>query len=170
MDEPLKQSDRDELSAYLDGELSAEQAEQVRRRAEVEPAWREALERLHAVDALLDAWQPPAAPPELAERIVRLAGRPRRRVLTWRRVLAGAAAAAAVVALAIGLGRQTLRPVPQREELAGQIESPEAPMDREELDEFAVENLGFFKDYDVLTDFETLEAIERVERSRSSGT
>jgi anti-sigma factor RsiW len=170
MDEQLRQADWDKLSAYLDGELGAEQAEQVRRRTQSNPAWAEALAGLRSVDDLLDAWEAPPAPPELAERIVRAAGRPRGRVLTWRRVLTGAAAAAAVVAIAIGLGRQAVRPGPEPEKVADRSEAPAAPMTREELDAFAVENLGFFKDYDVLTDFDTLEAIERVERSRSSGT
>ena len=172
MGEELKQADWEELSAYLDGELSGEQARRVRRRAEADPAWAEAIDHLRTLDVRLDAFSAPAAPPELAERIIRAARRePRGRVLTWRRVLTGAAAAAAVVALAIGVGRHAVRPAPDAPHEVAETGPPTPPgMSGEQLDEFAVENLGFFKDYDVLTDFETLEAIERAERSRSSGT
>ncbi len=179
MTERLGQNDRDDLSAYLDGELSADEAERVRSTVEADPAWADALRELGELDALLDAWAPPEAPADLGERIIAAADhRPRGRVLSWPKVFAGAMAAAAAILLAIGVGLRVSETTPEteREEIARpEPERPSEPIDpadmtEEQIDEFAVENLGFFKDYDVLTDFETLEAIERVERARSSGT
>ena len=62
--------DHDILSAYFDGELSPEEAARVERLLAEEPAWASAWAGLRSLDAVLDAAVCPAAPRELASRIV----------------------------------------------------------------------------------------------------
>ncbi|MFP3936939.1 MAG: anti-sigma factor family protein [Phycisphaerae bacterium] len=176
MSEGLEQSDLEELSAYLDDELPPDRAERVRRKVESDPAWADALAELRSLNARLDAWTPPEAPGDLSERIIQAApGERRRKVLTLRRVLATTATvAAAAVIIAVTISRVETDPPVDDEARTAQSE-PKKPSDtvkvsEEAVEEFAVENLGFFSDYDVLEDFETLRAIERAERSASSGT
>lgn len=177
MSERLKQSEWDELSAFVDGELPEEHAEQVRRRVESDPAWSDALAELRALDARLEDWTAPQAPAELAERIIHAAGGDSRgRVLTLHRILAGAtvAAAAAAVIIAVTIarpgGKTTLDNTSTIVGATAETPTDKIDMTEEKLDEFAVENLGFIRDYDVLADFETLRAIESAERVAVSGT
>ncbi|MGC9454849.1 MAG: anti-sigma factor family protein [Phycisphaerae bacterium] len=175
MSERLKQTEWEELSAYVDGELTPDRAEQIRLKVETSPVWANALAELRALDARLDVWTPPEPPADLAERIVlSVPGKRHRRVVAFRRVLAATAAVAAAVVIAMLATRLDTKtavddsPRTADSEQYQPRDTTEAPA--ETVDEFAVENLGFFRDYDVLEDFETLRAIERLEQSGSSGT
>lgn len=65
----LSPMDPERLSAWLDGELPPEQAEEVARLVETDPAWAEAYRRLKALDRVLDLWTVPPPPADLARRV-----------------------------------------------------------------------------------------------------
>jgi anti-sigma factor RsiW len=72
----LGQSDFEDLSAWLDGELSAERAAQVERLVHEDRLWRQAERELCSLHEALDSYAAPAPAPGLARRI--LAGIPTR--------------------------------------------------------------------------------------------
>jgi anti-sigma factor RsiW len=172
----LEQSDFDDLSAWLDGELAADRAAEVGRLVAEDPAWLAAHEELRAVDAALGDWPAPQPRADLAERVIqhcRAAGRRRQvvRVAAW---LAPAAAAAAILLIVVAaMNRTTPTPpeghVPVAEKpIEAELDHSEAfrnvpKRERAELQEVLIENLSFFSNYDVLEDFDTLEAIDRIE-------
>ena len=156
----LKPTETEQISAYLDGELSADQMADVGLRIENDPAWSTAAAELSRVDALLDAWQVQGLQRDLAgdirTRIRRAPG-----VFPWRQAIAPLAAAAAI-ALAVGLSHLLTR----GDVGAGDLASarPAAVLaDVAEDDRLVVENLDLFEDYEVLANFATLEAIEELE-------
>jgi len=141
------------LSAYLDGELDRAQTERIERRLQEDPALAEAYRQLRAVEAALELWEPPGPPEDLAERIIRRAGRLGRplvlRVAKW---LVPLTAAAAIMFVAVVINRPRPQPV-----------APNA------VEEFTTNNLDFFREYDVVANFDTLQAIDELE-SEGSGT
>ncbi len=166
--ERLGQSDFEDLSAFVDGELPDDTARRVERLVVDDPAWREARRQLQAVDEMLDLWRAPAPPADLARRIsrqVRLSGH---RSPVWVRVVRIAAplAAAAAVLLAVMLTRAPQTSQPEGRNVAVQAQPlPKVPAgDSLVADALAADNLDFFQDYDVLSDYETLEALDRLER------
>jgi len=150
----------------MDGELGDARASEIRDLIAADPAWREAHNRLAALDDVLGAYEPPAVPDDLAERIIRNLpqGRPASRWAAVSRWAAPLAAAAAIVVAAVLLPRRAKDgqgPGPT-------VGSGSALVDQRldgvaEQDRFVVENLDFFRDYDVLTNLETIEAVERLE-------
>jgi len=164
MAEGLRQVDFEELSAWCDGELDAERAAAVEARVTADPAWRRAHEQLVALNRALDAWTVEPCEKGLDEQIMaRLASarRPRPRVL--RLVTAGAAAAAAAAALlAVVLTHKPRQPSYGRGYQAGpRVAAVLKDVPRKDL--FLVENLDFFEDYEVVSNYETLEALDRLE-------
>ncbi|MGB2819357.1 MAG: hypothetical protein WBF17_00145, partial [Phycisphaerae bacterium] len=141
---------------------------------------------LVAVEGLLGGYTVPAAAPGgLADRIIRRTRRASRRsaafrVAAW--VGSGAAAAAILLAAFIVWDRSTKAPRPgppvvvrtmEKELETSQVYSDVPLGDRAKLEEVVVDhyNIGivrsFLRDYDVVEEFETLEAIDRLE---SEGT
>lgn len=170
--ERLRQSDLDDLSAWLDGELPPERAEEIRRLAETDPLWRQEAAGLRAVDAALDNL--PASPPPnaaLADRILAAASearpgdtklRPVLRLAAW---LAPVAALAACVLLAMHFmvaPSSTPAGPDVRQAVSVEADDP-AVLDLPEVDRFAVENWDFVRDIDVVENLDTLQAIVDLE-------
>ena len=156
----LTESEFEDLSAWLDGELPADRAADVAERVRSDPAWRRAHEELAALDEALTACGAPAAPGDLAERIIRRTRRERARrpwrVARWLAPIA-AVAAAAVIALFVRAHRTPQPPAP----LSGSEVVDAQLKDVPKADRFVVEHLDFFADYPVLVNLETIEAIDR---------
>jgi len=171
MSERLRQSDFEDLSAYLDGELAAERAALIERLVAEEPAWRRAAEEVQALHRALETWPAPKTPEGLCERIVRgvrLAGRPRPRIIRLARWLVPAAAAA--ILLVVTLTRQG-RPAPKADPGGSIVDSALRSVPAK--DRFVVEHLEFFQNYELysvvaknetLLDDRTLEALDSLEK------
>jgi len=178
----LGKDDFENLSAFLDGELDGDRAAEVERLVRQEEPWRTAHRELTAVDSLLDEYTVPRPPGDLADRVltgVRAADRRSHvlRVMAW---VGPAAAAAAIVLIALALAGRLGWPgdaSPKQPIVAAvnprEIESSQAYEDvpqaqRAELEKEIVKNYGVLRglidDYDVIADFDTLEAIEKVEQ------
>jgi anti-sigma factor RsiW len=164
MNHNIRQSDIEALSAWLDGELPAAEAERMSRRVQDEPALAAACQELRAIDAALDFWPAPPPPADLARRIKdRAAGerRPRGiyRLVRWS---AGVAAAAAVfVAALVWSPWRSETPAP------GERMTQAPAAETGQVEEFVVKNFDFFQDYDVVVNMETLDEIERLEETGS---
>ena len=169
-------ADMERLSAWADGELTGPPAAEVERLVAEHPAWRGARRDLEAVDQALDAWQAPAAPEGLADRVlahVRRASRSRQvlRVVGW---LGPAAAAAAVLLIVMTWSGGTRQVAPQPSPIAAErveLENSKAyqsvpKAERAAIDEMIIMHLELFKNYEVVQDFDTLQAIERLENER----
>jgi anti-sigma factor RsiW len=72
----LRQSDFEDLTAWLDGELTGQRAAQVERLVHDDPVWRRAEQELRSLHKAIDGYAAPAPAPGLARRI--LAGIPMR--------------------------------------------------------------------------------------------
>ena len=176
----LSAGDLEDLSASMDGELAGERAAEVARLVRDDPLWRRTHGELAATEALLDTYTVPAAPSDLADRVLIRTRRASRRSQVFRAAAwVGSAAAAAAVLLAAFMlwGRSTEAPRPQplvtrtiEKELEASQAFGDVPLaERPKLEEVVVEHFntdivrGFLRDYDVIEEFETLEAIERLE-------
>jgi len=170
------QSELEDLSAYLDGELSPDRKAQVEALLLREPAWRAELAQLKAVDAALDAQVAPPAPADLPERVIGYVRRAQRHGRLVKRLRVAGAVAAAIVLIAAALGRYVrprTAPPPTRTADARAVQGNSAKQAEAELEEtlrdvagtdrFVVENIDFFRDFDVLVNYETLEAIDRLQ-------
>lgn len=159
----LTQSEFEQLSAWIDGELSPADDAAVAALVQNDPAWASARAGLSELDAALDSCDVPAAPAGLAQRIcdnVRRQSR-RSRIIRIAKYFAPAAAAAAVV-LAVVLWQGG--PKPATSPAGGVIaQADKALKGMNEEDKLAVEAMDFFKDYDVLENYETLQAIDKLE-------
>jgi len=183
----LTESEIEDLSAYLDGELPAERAAAINHAFQADPAWREARRQFEQVDRLLDCCTAPAVSAELAGRIVSAVQKRarRRRVLRAVGWVVPAAAAAAIVLIGLavfssgwldrprtpiaGGGGQGSDTVIVEPELARSTAFEAVPVEqRPALQEEIIRNLSFFSDYEVVADFETLQAIEQLD-SRDRG-
>ena len=179
MTDKLGQSDRQDLPAYLDGELSGPRAEQIARLLEQNSAWRSAADEHRRLGELLDAYtvSPPGG--DLAERIignVRAAGARPAKIIRFARIAAPLAAAAAVlIAVVLWQGLRQSPNTPGNQTNGVNATDPLAGL--AEADKFVVKNLDFFQNYalcevmannEQLVDLDTLEAIDRLER-RSRG-
>jgi anti-sigma factor RsiW len=166
----MKQSDFAALSAYVDGQLEGPRAAQVRELIASDPAWREAYRQMTQLDQLLNTVDVPAAPADLAGRIIsRVRGQRSHAILRFARYAAPLAAAAAIV---IGiLVCQGLLGTPRhgtQVAIGTNVENHAPPEERKVVEDLAAENLDFFKDYDVVSNLDTLEAIDRLEASQGS--
>lgn len=174
----LSQAEFDDLSAWADGELDAERSAEVARLVEQDPAWAQAYSDMKGLEAMLDACQAPPAAPDLAERVIAAVRRASRRAVILRVAgWGGAVAAAAAVLLAVALSHPSRpRPAARGPDVAADtlneaqrsaVFQAAAPADRAELENLAVKHLDFWRDYDVVQDFETLKAIDRLESDRA---
>ena len=162
MQTQLSQSDFDDLSAYLDGELPPDEASRVQQCIQTQAPWRQAYEELQSLAKAMDAYAVPAPAADLAQRII-AAARSQRSMPWFARAawLAPAAAAAAIVIAAIVL-RPTTQPVlPQTAQA-----TPVTHVD----DAFIVQTMDFFKDYDVVVNLDTLEAIDAAQAPNQQGS
>jgi anti-sigma factor RsiW len=170
----LEQPDREQLSAYLDGELTEAESAAVETRIADDPAFATALDELRQLDGLLDNWTAPPLRRDLAKDILAEAHR-RRRLPGWVQILAPLAAAAMIL-LAVGVAHfagDASAPAPP---VAGDPEAPPADAFAEQVDQvlaqvpaedrLAVENLDLLANYEVLTSFETIEAMARIDQQR----
>jgi len=142
-----RQSDLEQLSAWMDGELSGPDARRVARLVQTDPDWRSSHEEFQRLDAVLQQWSAPPPPQDLTARILR-AVRSERLLGRALRIGAAAVAAAACIAVALVLirGRPDTpirAPEPRaavESQLAGAL-ADIAPEDR-----FAVENLQMLRE------------------------
>jgi anti-sigma factor RsiW len=183
----LGQSELEDLSAWLDGELSGERAERIARLVREDPAWGEVCEQMRATDAALDRLRPARPRPELAQRIDRATGGYWLRARFYR--IAGSLAAAAAVllvayvALSGLLAPDTTSPPPDRVALPdrpGRTPPVEAKIDQALVgvapeDRFIVRNLSMFQNYGEVERYEagreildgpTLAALAELEEMR----
>lgn len=149
-----RQSDLEALSAWMDGELPADQSQRVAGLVRQDPRWRAAHQDFLAVDAALDRLQTPAPGGELTDRICRAARR-RRPVARAARLLAPLAAAAAVV-IAVWLGSTPPGPVSPNA-LEGIF--AEALADVPEEDHLMVEQMPMFQNYADIVSYEQVRSI-----------
>jgi anti-sigma factor RsiW len=179
MEEKLSQIDLEDLSAYMDGELTEPAMSRVKHLLQTSTVWKRALERLQAVDRAMEAYIAPAAPIDLAQRVLRKtthAHAMARPSLRWMVPLT--AVAAVVVALLVyGAINRPMRPKGSgAPPVAGGKAAPSVgaptntpapgPDEDEDYDypQVAVENLvedhlDFFRDMGVVNDLDTIEAI-----------
>ena len=162
----LGQSDFEDLSAYLDGELGPQRTAEIARLIAEDATWRDAHRQLAAIDAAMDAYEVPAPPEGLADRVVARVRRKARRPLVLRVIgwLAPAAAAAAIILVVLAVMNR-----PDAAPVAGELVTSPAlqavpQAERADVENMIVENLGFFRDYEVIAQFETLEAIDHLEK------
>ena len=94
-----RQSDIEDLSAWMDGELADADARRVAHLVEMDPAWTRAHRELKALDDALGAMPTPTPQRPLTDRIVHAATRRRARVRIVR--IAAPLAAAAAILLAV---------------------------------------------------------------------
>ncbi len=167
------QYDFEDLSAYLDGELEPARKAEVEKLLQEDSSWQAAYAELKALDGALGDWTVPEMPALLPSRIAAAVKRnatiKKQRVIRFTRIAGSIAAVAAAAAIFIVVMLSSNRSQPQsKNDMASNTNTAAnnvtAKMSDEEVDKIAVENLEFFRDYDVLTDFETLEAIERLEK------
>jgi negative regulator of sigma E activity len=189
MNQRIEQHEIDQLSAYLDGELSPGERGELEQQLEARPQLAAELEKLRRLDGLLGVYNAPAPSGALRGQILRAAwSQPRRpavlRMAPW--AAAAAVAAAIVLAVVLGLGPGQDQPG----QLAGgggnasnapvvELGGPSDEIVSERLaqvareDQFVVEHLGFFTNYDLAQDLveadidaETMAALDQLERGR----
>jgi len=165
----LGQADFDDLSAFFDGELPPQEAAAIEQRIDTDPIWRQAYEELLALDVALGRQAAPPSRPDLAERIIQASRGmkgPSKVIPLLRRLIPAAAAAAAIILLVVPFALRRGRP---DESNRAANPTPDAALvntmlkDVPQQDRFVVENLEFFQNYDVLANYETLEAVDRLE-------
>ncbi|NLF29399.1 MAG: hypothetical protein GX591_00770 [Planctomycetes bacterium] len=163
VDRPLTPTEREQLSAYLDGQLGGEEAAAVAARIAGDPRWRAAAGQYGRLDAVLGRWTAPRMRRDLTAAILAEARRTPPRPAWFRWLVPLAAAASIVVAVMLSIDE----PAPRL--AAGP--PPSDPLERvvqamPQEDRFVVENLDIFADYDVLENFDTLEALAALEREQ----
>ena len=180
----LTQSEMEQLNAWLDGELEAAEASQVEAMIASDAAWAQAARELQSLDNLLGEYTVPAAPVELAGRIIEAARR-EQPTSQWTirlvKYLAPVAAAAAVL-IAIWHYGVTSNQVSSNNPGVAATNSPRANQvannkSQQELDNVIVEHLPFFKQYesaekvshnDAVVDDATLQALDQLEHSQGT--
>ena len=142
-----RQSDIEDLVAWMDGQLAGPEADRVAALVRTEPAWQETYRQFQAVDRAMDFVAVPQPGGDLTDRIVRAAHRGPA-VLRLVRVLAPLAAAAVIV-LGIGLGKfvGTASPPVHGGERAVAKFIDRQLQDIPEGDRFLVANLSMFQNY-----------------------
>lgn len=167
----LKTAQIEEISAYLDGELSPEQSARTAERIRHENTWSRTARSFEQVDTIMEAWQAAPLRRDLTASILAKAHeRPARPA--WLRV-AGPLAAAAAILLVVML-YQVVSPPADNSRIGPTAGAPavqQRPTEEVVMaglpkeDRFVVENLDVIKDLPVLANFETLEAIDRLARN-----
>lgn len=163
----MKQSDFADLSAYLDGQLEGPRAAQVQQLIAGDAAWGEAYREMTELDQLIHACDVPPVPADLSQRIIsHVRGQRSHAIVKFVKYAAPLAAAAAIV---IGILVWQHLPGPSRPEAQiATIDKPAPQEDPKVAEDLAMENLDFFKDYDVVSNLDTLDAIDRLEASQGS--
>ena len=167
--------DIENLLAWMDGELSGQEAQRVAELAETDPAWREAFEQFSAVDRLTGLIEPARPKRDLTDQIVRSATRRKSRLIRVARIAAPLAAAACII-VALQLGGPDKKPVTEGQPSVGGVASIVAAIlkDVPAEDQFIVRNLTLFRNYDEVTqyqqvrdlaDAETLSALIELDNS-----
>jgi anti-sigma factor RsiW len=156
-----RQSDLEELSAWMDGELGPADAERVAGRVRTDPAWRATHEQFLALDRALDAMPAPRPRRSLTDGIVRAAHRRGLAVRIIRIAAPLAAAAAIVLALLIVRSLETGPRLPRlgafEQEIARHLGSV-APEDR-----LIVVNLPMFERYPEVDAYEQVRDVADAE-------
>jgi anti-sigma factor RsiW len=166
----MKQSDFADLCGWIDGQLEGPRAAQVQELVATDAAWREAYRQMTQLDQLIHACDVPPVPADLAGRIIsHVRGRRSHVILKFVRYAAPLAAAAAIV-IGILVWQGFLGTFRHDAQFATvtKIDKPAPQEDRKVAEDLAVENLDFFKDYDVVSNLDTLEAIDRMEASQGT--
>ena len=169
-----RQLDIEDLVAWMDGELSGDDARRVARLVETDPAWRADFEQFREVDRLTGLIEPARPEQDLTDRIVRSARR-RRRLVRVAKIVAPLAAAACII-LALRLGGPATKPVTEGQPPAVGVSAKIAAIlkDVPPADRFIVRNLPLFRHYDEvaqyqqvrdLADAETLSALIEIDNS-----
>ena len=160
----LKQSDYDDLSAYVDGELHSARHAEVERLVRTDLTWQGEMEEIRRLNEVMAALDVPLAADDLPERIISTVHqRVHAKHWAWAMRLGasiGVAAAAAVVIVAIILTNKTTNvsttpPLVPVASTTSQI--------TEQNDKQIIETLDFYRDFEILENYETIEAIERLE-------
>jgi len=181
----MKQSDLEQISAWMDGELPAEQADRVAQLVQQDDEWRAAYEQFRAVEQATDMLTGTIAPPEdLHEKIIQSVYRRRRIRKALRIGISMAAAACILIALWIGgvfswqgirqpanvMPQDTSHVIVKIEKEIDTIFKDISPEDR-----FIVQNLTLFKEYPrieeyckvaEIVDADTLSALEAMEGTK----
>jgi len=175
----MKQSDLEQLSAWMDGELPSDQADHIAKLVEQDDDWRAAYEQFCAVDQVASMLAGTITPPkDLPERIIRTVYR-RRRIIKVLRIAAPVAAAACIL-IALWVGgvfsrqgvRQTTSIVPQKSIVKIEKKIDTILKDINPEDRFIVQNLTLFKEYPRIEEYrkiaevvdaDTLSALEVLE-------
>ena len=155
-----KQDGLDDLSAWLDGELEGERVERLRRAIDEDAELTEARRELCRLDDLLNRLSAPPPREGLAETIIASARQAKRRgpvVRTLRWLGPVAAAAAVIIGIALHRG---LRPSPVKP-TGGQPSAQKSPKKHDA--DGSIAKASFFADFNLLENYDTLEAIEQLE-------
>lgn len=171
----LTQFETEQLNAWLDGELDAAEASRVEAMIASDAAWANAARELQSLDGLLGEYTVPAAPVELAGRIIAAAGR-EQPAPQWTIRLVKYMAPVAAVAAAMILFVAFYHPATTNPQTANQVAN-NINKSQQELDTVIVEHLPFFKQYeaadkvshtDAVVDDATLKALDQLEHSQGT--
>jgi anti-sigma factor RsiW len=171
----LTQFETEQLNAFLDGELDAAEASRVEAMIASDAAWAQAARELQSLDGLLGEYTVPAAPAELAGRII--AARREQPAPQWTIRLAKYLAPVAAVAAALILYVAFYHPVTTNPPAANNQVANNNNKSQQDLDAVIVEHLPFFKQYeaadkvshtDAVVDDATLKALDQLEHSQGT--
>ena len=168
------QNDFEDLSAFADGELDASRAAEIDRLIQTDPQWQRAMGRLGDLDRALDAMSAPTMDPALPDRIIgSIHRRIRRGRLAWTARIGAALAAAAAIAIVALVVLEHLssrhQPVDVDHDTPLVSDENAGKQTASKDEELIIQHLDFYRDMEVVENYETLEAIESLEAS-STGT
>jgi anti-sigma factor RsiW len=173
----LTQIETEQLNAWLDGELDAAEASRVEALVASDAAWAQAAGELQSLDGLLGQYTVPAAPVELADRIVAAARREQpagQWTIRLVKYMAPVAAIAAALILFVAFYHPTTTNPPTAN---NQVANNNIQKSQQDLDAVIVEHLPFFKQYeaadkvahtDAVVDDATLKALDQLEHSQGT--
>ncbi len=176
----LEQHEYDALWDYVQGRCEPALAGRIEQLVRSDPRWSRRYARIKALDEALDAYEAPPAPGDLLARIIRAAHGERRKMRSgarWRTFARVAASVATAAAIILAVMVVEINPPSTTKPTARTDQSNIAPTPGSERvdrllsgvpsqDRFLVENLDFFRNYDVLVNFETIREIERLEKNQ----
>ena len=173
----LTQFETEQLNAFLDGELDAAEASRVEAMIASDAAWAQAARELQALAGLLGEYPVPAAPADLAGRIIAAARREQpapQWTIRLAKYLAPVSAVAAALILYVAFYHHpaTTNPPAANNQVANNNNKSQ-----QDLDAVIVEHLPFFKQYeaadkishnDTVVDDATLKALDQLEHSQGT--
>jgi anti-sigma factor RsiW len=172
----LTQFETEQLNAWLDGELDAAEASRVETLIASDAAWAQAAGELQSLDGLLGEYTVPAAPVELADRII-AAARREQPAGQWTIRLVKYMAPVAAIAAALILFVAFYHPATTNPSAPDQLANNNIQKSQQDLDAVIVEHLPFFKQYeaadkashtDAVVDDATLKALDQLEHSQGT--